>query len=190
MAIDPGSTGRADDFIFQADKDVTPANDEGRVPKLQDDARLHADFVLPPGVMFPFAGDGGDVPDGFFLCDGQAISRTTYAELFALIGTTYGAGNGTTTFNVPNVKGKVVVGLDSGQTEFDNLGETGGSKTHNHSYSGNVGGASSKANVDGYDGPGSGSEVADGSHVHAYSGNVSTESGMPPYLVTNYIIKY
>jgi microcystin-dependent protein len=75
-------------------------------------------------------------PFGWLICDGQAISRTTYSELFAGLGTTYGAGNGTTTFNIPNLKGRVVVGVDSAQTEFDALGETGGSKasvaTHDH----------------------------------------------------------
>ena len=69
-------------------------------------------------------------PTGWLLCDGSAVSRTTYADLFAAIGTTYGAGNGTTTFNVPNIKGRVVVGRDGGQSEFDALGETGGAKTH------------------------------------------------------------
>ena len=52
------------------------------------------------------------------------MNRTTYANLFAAIGTTYGAGNGTTTFTLPNLKGKVPVGRDSAQTEFDTLGET------------------------------------------------------------------
>jgi microcystin-dependent protein len=64
------------------------------------------------------------------LCDGAAVNRTTYAALFTAIGTTYGAGNGTTTFNVPNLKGKVPVGIDSGDASFDALGETGGAKTH------------------------------------------------------------
>lgn len=55
---------------------------------------------VPRGVVFPF---GGSVaPDGFLICDGSAISRTTYADLFAVIGTTYGAGDGSTTFNLPN----------------------------------------------------------------------------------------
>jgi microcystin-dependent protein len=53
-----------------------------------------------------------------------------YSTLFTAIGTTYGAGNGTTTFNLPNLKGKIPVGLDSTQTEFDALAETGGAKTH------------------------------------------------------------
>ena len=63
-------------------------------------------------------------------CDGAAVSRSTYSALFAAIGTQYGSGDGSTTFNVPNLKGRVPVGIDTGQTEFDTRGETGGAKTH------------------------------------------------------------
>ena len=69
-------------------------------------------------------------PSGWFVCDGSAISRTTYSDLFAVIGTIYGVGDGSTTFNVPNLKGRAIVGRDASQTEFDVLGETGGEKTH------------------------------------------------------------
>lgn len=69
-------------------------------------------------------------PTGWLLCDGSAVSRSTYSVLFGILGTTYGAGNGTTTFNLPNLKGKVPVGYNSSETEFDAIGETGGEKTH------------------------------------------------------------
>lgn len=68
-------------------------------------------------------------PTGWLLCQGQAISRTAYAALFALIGTTYGAGNGTTTFNLPDLRGRVPVGKST-DTEFNALGKTAGTKTH------------------------------------------------------------
>lgn len=55
------------------------------------------------------------VPDGFLLCNGLAVSRTTYANLFAKIGTTYGAGNGSTTFNVPELRGEFIRGFDLGR---------------------------------------------------------------------------
>ena len=85
--------------------------------------------AMPVGTVVPFAGSSS--PDSSWLvCDGSAVSRTTYSALFALIGTTYGAGDGSSTFNTPNLGGRVPVGLDSGQSEFDSLGETGGSKTH------------------------------------------------------------
>lgn len=83
---------------------------------------------LPSGSITQFA--GSSAPSGWLSCDGSAISRTTYAALFAVIGTTYGSGDGSTTFNIPNMKGRVPVGLDSSQTEFDSLGEAGGAKTH------------------------------------------------------------
>lgn len=72
---------------------------------------------------------------GWLLCDGSNVSRTTYAGLFAAIGTTYGSGDGSTTFGVPNLKGRIPVGLDAAQTEFDTLGETGGAKAHTHTNS-------------------------------------------------------
>jgi microcystin-dependent protein len=81
----------------------------------------------PTGLINPFA--GSSAPVGWLLCDGSAISRTTYSELFAVISTTYGVGNGTTTFNLPNLSGKIPFGRDTTQTEFDTLGETGGVKS-------------------------------------------------------------
>lgn len=83
---------------------------------------------LPAGtiVQWPTA----TAPNNWVICDGAALSRTTYASLFAAIGTQYGVGDGSTTFNIPNLKGRVVVGQDASQTEFDVLGETGGAKTH------------------------------------------------------------
>ncbi len=84
--------------------------------------------ALPIGALMPYA--GAAAPSGWLLCDGSAVSRSTYAGLFAVIGTTYGAGNGTTTFNVPNLKGRMPVGLDAAHTEFDTLAETGGEITH------------------------------------------------------------
>lgn len=87
------------------------------------------------------AGSGGEAPTGsvmlwttntaptdWLLCDGTAVSRTTYATLFSLIGTTYGVGDSSTTFNLPNLKGRIPVGRDAAQTEFDTLNESGGSK--------------------------------------------------------------
>lgn len=84
--------------------------------------------LLAPGSIVMYGGSGQ--PSGYFLCNGQAVSRTSFALLFAAIGTTYGAGDGSTTFNVPNLKGSVPVMLDSTQTEFNALGKTGGEKTH------------------------------------------------------------
>ena len=65
-------------------------------------------------------------PDGYLLCNGGAVSRSTYADLFAVISTTYGAGDGSTTFNVPQLQGKMPQGYD-GSTY--NLAGTGGANT-------------------------------------------------------------
>ena len=69
-----------------------------------------------PGMLVPIgailAYSGASAPSGWVLCDGAAISRTTYATLFANIGTNFGAGDGSTTFNVPDLRGRVIVGKD------------------------------------------------------------------------------
>lgn len=64
--------------------------------------------LLPVGIVQAFAGT--TIPNGWLLCDGSAVSRTDYAALYAVIGTTYGAGNGSTTFNLPNLVDKFVEG--------------------------------------------------------------------------------
>lgn len=87
----------------------------------------------PTGSLIQFAGT--TAPAGWLLADGTAVSRSTYATLFGVIGTAYGAGDGVNTFNLPNMKGKVPVGRDASQGEFDALGETGGAKTHTLSSS-------------------------------------------------------
>lgn len=82
--------------------------------------------TFPIGAMIPFGST--TAPTNWLVCDGSAVSRTTYSELFAIIGTSYGAGDGSTTFNLPNKKGRTSVGYDSTQTEFNAIGKTGGSK--------------------------------------------------------------
>lgn len=77
-------------------------------------------------IMFP----GSVIPDGWLTCTGQLVSRTTYRDLFTALGTRYGAGDGSTTFGLPDFRGLVPVGVDPAQTEFDTLGKTGGEKTH------------------------------------------------------------
>lgn len=90
------------------------------------------------GVTANFAGT--TAPVGWLLCFGQAVSRTTYAALFAVISTTFGVGDGSTTFNLPDLRGRVVAGKDdmggssanrlTSPINGDNLGEAGGSQSH------------------------------------------------------------
>lgn len=84
--------------------------------------------TLPIGTIVDYSID--TIPENWLLCDGRAISRTTYADLFDVIGTTYGSGDGSTTFNLPDLRGKVTVGLNSNDTDFNTIGATGGEKTH------------------------------------------------------------
>lgn len=65
-------------------------------------------LVLPIGAIVPYG--GSTTPSGYLLCNGSAVSRTTYANLFEAIGTTYGSGDGSTTFNVPNLTDKFIQG--------------------------------------------------------------------------------
>lgn len=74
-------------------------------------------------------------PTGFLLEDGAAVSRTTYSDLFAVIGTNYGSGNGSTTFNVPDARGRVAVNKNALDTEFATIGQKFGEKTHIQSAS-------------------------------------------------------
>lgn len=85
---------------------------------------------VPSGAILDFA--GATAPSGYLLCDGQAVSRSIYSTLFGVIGTTWGAGNGSTTFNVPDLSRRVTVGSGGTGTSTlgNNLGNIGGAETH------------------------------------------------------------
>lgn len=131
------------------------------------------------GVVLPFA--GSVAPDGWMLCYGQAVSRTAYAHLFAVIGTTYGAGDGSTTFNLPDLRGRVPAGKDNmggtaasrlaSSVSGSTLGAVGGSETtvlttahmpaHSH-------GVNDPGHAHGVSDPGHAHGVTDPGHFHAY----------------------
>lgn len=76
-------------------------------------AKLNSDAIsalMPTGTVLPFA--GVNAPTGYLFCDGDAISRTTYSSLFDVIETTYGVGDNSTTFNIPDLRGRVIAGQD------------------------------------------------------------------------------
>lgn len=154
----------------------------------------------PVGSISLFAGT--TAPSGWLICDGSAVSRTTYANLFSVIGTTYGTGDGSTTFNIPDLQGRVPVGYKSSDTSFDTIGETGGEKTHtlsvdempSHRHDGlnwygsittlNSGGTATKLSAEW-----SGDSSANGFKTE-YAGGGQAHNNLQPYIVLNYIISY
>ena len=154
---------------------------------------------IPIGTVIPYTNT--TAPEGYLICDGSAVSRTTYSELYDIIGTTYGTGDGSTTFNLPNLKGKVIVMQDTNDTDFDTLGETGGSKyiqDHKHTWASSNGrkyaGGMDTSSVQ----YGSGTYVVKIDDSSANTGGVFTGSGgvsvgssgnLQPYIVLTYIIK-
>lgn len=147
------------------------------------------------GVIKMFS--GSVPPLGWMLCNGAAISRIKYSKLFNVIGTTYGSGDGETTFNLPNLKGKTVVGLDETDNDFKTLGKIGGEKTHKLT----IQEMPSHFHANEYtfeDTPGTGwsyrvrrggSEgTTDGSRDGLTGGN-QAHNNLQPYIVLNYIIK-
>lgn len=93
-----------------------------------------SNFALPPGVIL--ARPSASLPTGFLLCDGSAVNRVNYAALFAVIGTTYGSGDGSTTFNLPDFRGRVPIGSGTGALLTNRtLGQKVGAETHTVSES-------------------------------------------------------
>ena len=79
---------------------------------------------MDAGLIYMYG--GSTAPTGFLICDGSAISRTTYAALFNAIGTTYGAGDDSTTFNIPDLSGRVAIGSSAAHA----IGTNGGEESH------------------------------------------------------------
>ena len=128
-----------------AASDITltlPSSDGNANDVLQSDGSGNLSFValpqaVPTGSVHIMATT--TAPSGYLKCNGAAVSRTTYADLFAIIGTTHGAGDGSTTFNVPDLRGEFVRGwddsrgVDSGRSFGSSQGDN--NKQHNHSAS-------------------------------------------------------
>jgi len=126
---------------------------------LRTDANGNLSFATPDSVPTGcvFCRAAAIVPAGYLECNGAAVSRTTYSALFAVIGTTYGSGNGSSTFNLPDLRGEFIRGYDNGRGVDSGRGmnnpQGSANQSHNHSYGNNgitVSGANHKHNIRGF----------------------------------------
>lgn len=156
--------------------------------------------AFPPGFIMMYSGD--TAPAGYLIANGAEINRTTYSELFNVIGTKYGSGDGTSTFNLPDLRSKVAVGLSS-DIEFNSLGKIGGEKkhtltvsempSHRHDWDGVNDGAATTNSSGTYpfriyqDKSANWNGTATFMHV---AGGDATHNNLQPYITLNYIIKY
>jgi microcystin-dependent protein len=231
-------TGSAGDFVVNGNLTAAGVTDTGALSAASLSVSGAAAFSTSPTAPTPTFGDnttkvsttafvqsavGGvnsvisgtiqmwptaSAPSGYLLCDGSAVSRTTYSALFAVIGTTFGAGDTTTTFNLPDYRGRVAMGVSGSYA----LASTGGSADavvvshthtasvtdpgHSHTLTSNVaafaGGSSSGANNSyniNFPGVTTNSATTGISVSNSSTGVSGTNANLQPYLAINFIIK-
>ncbi len=173
------------------------------ISQAQIDAAF-AQSLVPTGCVMPFAAT--NAPDGWIACTGVAVSRQTYAALFAVIGTTYGAGDGSTTFNVPDLRGRAMFGFIGGSTnnlitgataDKLGLGGKGGEETHvlterempthSHSLSGFTNYTYPNGNISGA--VGGNALTYNATKPTTNTGGNQAHNNMPPFILMNFIIK-
>lgn len=172
--------------------------------KLADLDNSVSAHVVPVGAIMPFAGPS--IPQKWVLCDGRALSRSSYSQLYGAIGTSYGSGNGSTTFNVPDLRGRVIAGQGtSGRLSGWSLGSTGGQDSvtltvsqmpsHDHVWFGENDDANSSGGGGGYGGKRSNVGVRNPQNVPygkptytTYTGGNGSHTNIQPTMTMNYII--
>lgn len=162
---------------------------------------------VPSGSLVAYGGTSA--PSGWLLCDGSAVSRTTYASLFTAVSTTYGVGDGSSTFNLPDLRGRVIAGQDdmggsaasrlttaAGGVDGATLGAVGGSQTHTLTTAQLAAHTHSLTNVTGTGSVGGSEGLAGGGYFPGSTGTATGSAGsgaahpiVQPTLVANYIIK-
>jgi microcystin-dependent protein len=206
-AILAGTSARAESLS------ASPPGTEGTFLQSQGPGQPPAWAVpVPPGVVMPFAGT--QVPQGWLPCDGSLVSREDYASLFAVVGATYGQGDGSTTFALPDLRARFPLGVGG---PFAAPGRSGGQLEHVHTVSATVTGEATTAGnhthtfTTGYpDAWGeedesnapdkqpmgdrhhhSGTTAGAGAHTHPLSASCTgtTTPADPPFLTLHYIIK-
>jgi microcystin-dependent protein len=147
--------------------------------------------TIPSGVMQMFA--GAAAPAGWFLCNGSAISRTTYADLYAAIGTVFGIGDGSTTFNLPDLLGRAPIGVGTGAgLSARAMGDKVGTETHLLVTAEMPAHVHAISNTRLAHGPGSAPDlmVPGGPDIYTQStGGDTAHQNMQPSLAINFIIK-
>ena len=189
--------------ITIADTDGVVVNDGGTMKSVP--ASDFKEYIMPTGALMPYAGTSA--PTGFLLCYGQAISRSTYADLFSAISTTYGTGDGSSTFNLPDLRGRVIAGQDdmggssanrltdqTGGLNGDTLGDTGGSETHTLSTAQmpahtHTVAAQQQVGGDSTNRGGSGQLGAAATITSSSTGGDGAHNNVQPTIILNYIIK-
>lgn len=155
--------------------------------------------LVATGTVLGYAGTSA--PSGYLICDGSAVSRSVYADLFTITSTTYGVGNGSTTFNLPDLVGRVPIGAGTGDATDATahaLGTEGGTETHtlteaempSHRHSSASGSAFMvySAATGWYFGD-PGVPISQDTPYTAYTGGGAAHNIMQPYTTINYIIK-
>ncbi len=127
---------------------------------------------IPTATIVPWS--SASVPTGFLECNGQAVSRSTYSALFAIVGTTYGAGDGSSTFAVPNLQDNVAVGKSNNKA----LASTGGANTVAVTAAGNIAGSTANASL-------STAQLASHSHMTTGSGQSNGNANPGPFNSRN-----
>jgi microcystin-dependent protein len=175
--------------------------------RIAEDAAVRVAMLAAMALLVPAgtvrASAALNTTEGWLICDGGAYSRATYATLFGAIGVYYGAGDGSTTFNIPTLLGRVPVGFDPDQTEFNQMGKKGGTKTvtltvaqmpsHTHPIVRTASASGMTVTNDSvYDGTAANRyHLADGTAgiVTTATGDGGSHPNLTPYNTVNYLIK-
>lgn len=153
-------------------------------------AKLAAGVYVPIGGIVQFG--GSTAPSNWLICNGDAVSRTTYADLFTALSTSYGSGDGSTTFNLPDLRGRMAVGKGT-NADIDALGENEGMSDvqyrrpkHRHTLVGQV---FSDTNNGAYFKGSAGNLGTTPTNLYIGSDTADRPLDAPAYLVVNYIIR-
>lgn len=150
-------------------------------------SELDGKINSPVGAVIFFA--GSSAPNGYLICDGSEVSRSTYPDLFTAIGTTYGSGNGTNTFNLPDMRQRFPLGK-AGSGTGSVLGGVGGSIDHIHTVDPPNTTSTTSPNINNVTLLALGS-ASSPSHTHDVNiSQFNSGTSNPPFLVLNAIIKY